>query len=281
MSALASISEIFSSKRFRQTPLSSLEPIMLRFIDLCVLLRKTRNVKEGLHMYKNVAQNTSVSSVEMVVQHFITKSKEKLDEALAKVDEIEGPLVAEGADQENGAALVDDLEATETPESLLMSTVSEEKSRDRTYRELVTPWLRSLWEAYRTALDILRNNSRLENFYQVGQYNPPPLLASLSLHSLHSLITPFILSSKSPPRPSSSVSPTPARPSLEDWQKLCDRTSHHPKNTPTRPTPSTCPILMCFSVISRLASSSSTHLSSLSYGRNPSAPLKISTGSSV
>ncbi|OAV92739.1 hypothetical protein PTTG_02526 [Puccinia triticina 1-1 BBBD Race 1] len=166
MSALASISEIFSSKRFRQTPLSSLEPIMLRFIDLCVLLRKTRNVKEGLHMYKNVAQNTSVSSVEMVIQHFITKSKEKLVEALAKVDEIEGPLVTEGAEQEIAAALVDDLEATETPESLLMSTVSEEKSRDRTYRELVTPWLRSLWEAYRTALDILRNNSRLENFYQ-------------------------------------------------------------------------------------------------------------------
>ena len=142
---------------------------MLRFIDLCVLLRKTRNVKEGLHMYKNVAQNTSVSSVEMVIQHFVTKSKEKLDEALAKVDEIEGPLVTEaGADKDNAATHVDDLEATETPESLLLSTVSEEKTRDRTYRELVTPWLRSLWEAYRTALDILRNNSRLENFYQVG-----------------------------------------------------------------------------------------------------------------
>ncbi|EGG00634.1 uncharacterized protein MELLADRAFT_118000 [Melampsora larici-populina 98AG31] len=169
MSALASISEIFSSKRFRQTPLASLEPIMLRFIDLCVLLRKTRTVKEGLHMYKNVAQNTSVSSVETVIQHFITKSKEKLVEALAKVDEIEGPLVK---DQETdtiepkASVEVDDLEATETPESLLLSTVSEEKSRDRTYRELVTPWLRSLWEAYRTALDILRNNARLENVYQ-------------------------------------------------------------------------------------------------------------------
>lgn len=116
-------------------------------------------------MYKNVAQNTSVSSVEMVIQHFLTRSKEKLDEALLKVDEIEGPLIAEG-DQEKVAVDVDDLEATETPESLLMSTVSEEKSRDRTYRELVTPWLRSLWEAYRTALDILRNNARLENFYQ-------------------------------------------------------------------------------------------------------------------
>lgn len=112
-------------------------------------------------MYKNVAQNTSVGSVEMVLQHFISKSKEKLTEALAKVDEIEGPIT-----QEDQAMDVEDLEATETPESLLMSTVSEEKSRDRTYRELVTPWLRSLWEAYRTALDILRNNSRLENFYQ-------------------------------------------------------------------------------------------------------------------
>ncbi|KAH9817904.1 hypothetical protein DFH28DRAFT_1081001 [Melampsora americana] len=167
MSALASISEIFSSKRFRQTPLASLEPIMLRFIDLCVLLRKNRTVKEGLHMYKNVAQNTSVSSVETVIQHFITKSKEKLVEALAKVDEIEGPLVKETDGIEPKASVeVDDLEATETPESLLLSTVSEEKSRDRTYRELVTPWLRSLWEAYRTALDILRNNARLENVYQ-------------------------------------------------------------------------------------------------------------------
>lgn len=169
MSALASISEIFSSKRFRQTPLASLEPIMLRFIDLCVLLRKTRTVKEGLHMYKNVAQNTSVSSVETVIQHFITKSKEKLVEALAKVDEIEGPLVKDQATdtaEAKASVEVDDLEATETPESLLLSTVSEEKSRDRTYRELVTPWLRSLWEAYRTALDILRNNARLENVYQ-------------------------------------------------------------------------------------------------------------------
>ncbi|CAH7668535.1 translation initiation factor eIF3a [Phakopsora pachyrhizi] len=168
MSALASISEIFSSKRFRQTPLSSLEPIMLRFIDLCVMLRKTRNIKEGLHMYKNVAQNTSVSSVEVVIQHFITRSKEKLNEALAKVEEIEGPLVKE-ENGETGQAVVevvDDLEATETPESLLLSTVSEEKSRDRTYRELVTPCLRSLWEAYRTALDILRNNARLEIVYQ-------------------------------------------------------------------------------------------------------------------
>jgi translation initiation factor 3 subunit A len=120
-------------------------------------------------MYKNVAQNTSVGSVEVVIQKFLERSREKLAEALAKVEELEGPAVAVAVVGQDGLATaeVEDLEASETPESILLGSVSEEKSRDRTYRTLVTPWLRFLWEAYRTALDILRNNARLEVLYQV------------------------------------------------------------------------------------------------------------------
>jgi translation initiation factor 3 subunit A len=147
------------------------------------MLRKGRTAKEGLHLYKNVAQNTSVTAVETVIKFFLDKSKEKLNEALAKVDEVAGPApdasnaagsaVTTTATKEDGSIAnveVEDLEAAETPESILLSTVSDEKSRDRTYRTLVTPWLRFLWEAYRTALDILRNNARLEVLYQVSHF---------------------------------------------------------------------------------------------------------------
>jgi translation initiation factor 3 subunit A len=62
---------------------------------------------------------------------------------------------------------IEDLEASETPESLMLSTVSGEDSRDRTDREVVTPWLKFLWETYRTVLEILRNNANFEQLYQV------------------------------------------------------------------------------------------------------------------
>lgn len=61
---------------------------------------------------------------------------------------------------------MDDLEAIETPETILLATVSGEQSRDRTDRAVVTPWLKFLWETYRTVLEILKNNARLEVMYQ-------------------------------------------------------------------------------------------------------------------
>ena len=155
--ALQSFTEMFSSKRFRTTPLASLEPIMIRFVELCVEMRKGRVAKEGLMQYKNTAQNTSVGSIEVVIQKFVSLADTKLQEAQEKAEKAAA----------DAAADVDDLEATETPESILLGAVSGDQNRDRTDRALVTPWLKFLWESYRTALETLKNNARLQVIYHV------------------------------------------------------------------------------------------------------------------
>lgn len=105
--------------------------------------------------YKNIAQNTSVQSIETVITKFVQLADAKVREAQEK------------AAVQQSALDVDDLEASETPESILLGAVSGDQSKDRTDRAVVTPWLKFLWESYRTSLETLKNNARLESIYQV------------------------------------------------------------------------------------------------------------------
>ncbi|KAF2221352.1 hypothetical protein BDZ85DRAFT_320553 [Elsinoe ampelina] len=159
--ALHTLHEHVTSKRTRNSPISALEPVMLLFIELCVELRKGKMAKDGLYNYKNTSQNTNVATIELVFRKFIELAEQKVTEAQTKADE-----VTSEADREKALANVGDLEASETPESILLSTVSGEQSKDRTDRAIVTPWLKFLWETYRTVLDIFKNNARLEVMYQ-------------------------------------------------------------------------------------------------------------------
>jgi translation initiation factor 3 subunit A len=90
---------------------------------------------------------------QMVFKRFIELAEGKVTEAQAQA-------------QKQLLDAIDDLEASETPESVMLSTVSSEQNKDRTDRAVVTPWLKFLWETYRTVLEILRNNARLEQMYQ-------------------------------------------------------------------------------------------------------------------
>ncbi|KAL8973168.1 MAG: hypothetical protein Q9183_000131 [Haloplaca sp. 2 TL-2023] len=161
LAALNILHEHVTSKRSRNSPYQSLEPVMLQFVELCVDLKKGKLAKDGLYQYKNVAQNTNVGTIELVLKKFIELANAKVTEAQAKASEVQSSLEPNAA-----GTTVDDLEAIETPESILLSTVSGEQSKDRTDRAIVTPWLKFLWETYRTVLEILKNNARLEVMYQ-------------------------------------------------------------------------------------------------------------------
>lgn len=159
--ALVLLHEHITSKRSRNVPISSLEPVMLLLVEQSVEQKKGKLAKDALYQYKNISQNTNVGTIELVLKRFIELAEERVTVAQTKADEVQSTLETTAA-----TASIDDLEASETPESILLSTVSGEQSRDRTDRAIVTPWLKFLWETYRTVLDILRNNARLEIMYQ-------------------------------------------------------------------------------------------------------------------
>ena len=247
--ALQSLTEMFSSKRFRSTPLTSLEPIMHRFVELCVDMRKGRTAKEGLMQYKNIAQNTSVQSIESVITRFVLLADAKVREAQEKA------AVQSAVD-------VDDLEASETPESILLGAVSGDQSKDRTDRALVTPWLKFLWESYRTSLETLKNNARLEVIYQVKHQR------NLMWHSLNSLSSSLSKLLNKPLNFASNIngkssSVAYARPSVSISQML--------QNILINNTPSTSPILILFNTIWTHGLPSSIPLSSSNSGKKLSA----------
>ncbi|KAE8725523.1 Eukaryotic translation initiation factor 3 subunit A [Hibiscus syriacus] len=150
--ALQALHNLITSKRYRawQKPL---ERIMFKYVELCVDMRKGRFAKDGLIQYRIVCQQVNVSSLEEVIKHFMHLSTEKAEKARSEAQALEEALD------------VDDLEADKRPEDLMLSYVSGEKGKDRSDRELVTPWFKFLWETYRTVLEILRNNSKLEALY--------------------------------------------------------------------------------------------------------------------
>ena len=153
--ALQALHDLITSKRYRawQKPL---EKIMFKYLDLCVDLKRGRFAKDGLIQYRIVCQQVNVSSLEEVIKHFLHLSTEKAEQARSQADALDEALD------------VDDLEADRKPEDLQLSIVSGEKGKDRSDRELVTPWFKFLWETYRTVLEILRNNSKLEALYAVS-----------------------------------------------------------------------------------------------------------------
>jgi translation initiation factor 3 subunit A len=130
-----------------------MEDILILFLDLCVDLKKPRLAKDGLHQYRVICQSSNVSSMSFVIKHFLEASEKAAESAQA---EAELSQLKEG-DKISKLAV--------SMEAKLLSSVSGEDAKDRADREHVTPWLKFLWESYKTILDILRTNQKLEGLY--------------------------------------------------------------------------------------------------------------------
>ncbi|KAL1137706.1 hypothetical protein AAG570_009402 [Ranatra chinensis] len=150
--ALDTLYEVFRNKKWAYSWSESvLEPIMFKYLDLCVELKKSLIAKEGLFQYRNMFQSVNVGSLENVIRGYLRMAGEKTEAA---------------REQSQQAVIdIDDLDNLATPESILLSAVSGEDAQDRSDRTILTPWVKFLWESYCQCLELLRTNAHCETLY--------------------------------------------------------------------------------------------------------------------
>lgn len=65
--ALEALHDVITSRKHR-TWTKTHEQIMIKYIDLCIELKKGRMAKDGLHQYKNICQQTAIPSLEKIIK---------------------------------------------------------------------------------------------------------------------------------------------------------------------------------------------------------------------
>ncbi|KAL1407360.1 eukaryotic translation initiation factor 3 subunit A [Vanrija albida] len=154
------LSEVFLSKRFKHAPIPTLEPIIIKYLDLCVSLHRKSDAREALVQYKNAAQNVNVGSIEKVLRHFLDQSESKLKAAMEQAATEVAALPASSAEPE-------DDELPLQPLTMLQDAfIDSAGDRERIERRLIGPAQKFCWDSYDVALDIAKGNDRLEIIYQ-------------------------------------------------------------------------------------------------------------------
>ncbi|KRZ21452.1 Eukaryotic translation initiation factor 3 subunit A, partial [Trichinella pseudospiralis] len=128
------------------------EEIMNKLLHLCVEMRRPHVAKDALFQYRRMCQQLNVKSLEDVITNYLNYGEKKAQKAKAE-------------SQDLAEEVEEDFDLGESPERLLLSTVTGEGTLDRTDRSVLSPWLRFLWESYRHSLELLRNNTQLETLY--------------------------------------------------------------------------------------------------------------------
>ena len=157
----------------------SLENLVSKYIELCVELKKGKKLKEGLTFFRNTCQNTSnFASLEIIIRRFIDISEKKLQEAQSKTSAAIASSLPTLDQQQAGAIVVaeedEDVElegSGGTESSSFFAAIAgdsraQAELKEKQDRELVAPSIKFLWESYRTIIDLIRNNSKLESVYQ-------------------------------------------------------------------------------------------------------------------
>jgi len=164
--------DLIKSKRHRSWSKVH-EEIMDQLVKLNVELKDSKAAKESLFQYRSTCHNVNIKSLEDVIRKYIQLAEQRVQTAkqeglaLAIERRKSAGLATEGMTDDSLLENIEDLEQPErSPEDLMLSSVTGEGTQERAETEVLIPWIKFLWEAYRNSLDLLRNNKMVERLYQ-------------------------------------------------------------------------------------------------------------------
>jgi len=162
--------DLIKSKRHRSWSKEH-EAIMDTLVKLNVELKDSKAAKESLFQYRLTCHSVNIKSLEDVIRKHIALSEQRVEKA--KEEGLKLAIErrkAAGLGEISEDALLEQIEDLESPdrspEDLMLSSVTSEGNQERAETEILVPWIKFLWEAYRNSLDLLRNNKLVERLYQ-------------------------------------------------------------------------------------------------------------------
>lgn len=157
--ALTTLHDVLSGRRYKTWSPAD-EQIMIAYLDMCLKMNRSREAKDGLHQYRNLSQTQAPGSLEKVIRYLMERAEQKCENAKAFADAEAVTTTIEEEDEDGFVGA--------SPQAILLSTMSTDPEKAQRDSTLVLPSLKFLWETYRTVLDILRSNSKLEHVYHAA-----------------------------------------------------------------------------------------------------------------
>ncbi|ODM99048.1 Eukaryotic translation initiation factor 3 subunit A [Orchesella cincta] len=154
--ALDTLYDVIKGKKHRSFSEKVIEPIMLKYLELCVELKKAHTAKEGLYQYRIMCQSVNVGLLEKVIRSYIRMAED--NRGSKSIDKKK--TAAEASTESISIVEVDDLDNLSMADMTLLKTGTR---KEWTHRS--DSLVKFLWESYTQCLDLLRNNPRLENLY--------------------------------------------------------------------------------------------------------------------
>ncbi|KAJ3430140.1 eukaryotic translation initiation factor 3 subunit a [Anaeramoeba flamelloides] len=139
------------------------ETLMIKFVDLCVLLKHTESVSKVFHQYRNICHQANIISLEKVIFHFLEIIEVKIKEEMVKQN-ITVEALERSKDREETYLLAQFGSGSLTHDQGSFGKINK-RLADKEDLKQYQVWCQYIWKIYYYMLENIKFTQYLEDLY--------------------------------------------------------------------------------------------------------------------